>query len=105
VTIGADGKVSQGSKQIGQVGVVDFADPTQLQRMEGGLFRSEDGAPTPVEKPTIASGFIEGSKVSPLRSMVDMIAVQRAYETNQKVISAHDQRIGQAIQILGNPSA
>jgi len=42
--------------------------------------------------------MLEGSNVNPIREMVDMIEVQRAYEMNQKAIQALDDIANKRIQ-------
>ena len=105
VVIGKDGRITQGTAEVGRIGVFTLDHATESQ-LGGGLFRPGAGtSATAVPVPVIQSGALESSNVSPLRSMVELIEVQRAYEANQKVISAHDQRLGSAIQILGNPQS
>lgn len=106
ITIGEDGRITQDSTEVGRLGIFTF-DETQAKALDGGLVRPGAGAPatTAVESPAVQSGFLEGSNVSPMRSMVELITIQRAYEANQKAINANDQRLSQAIQILGNPAA
>ena len=78
VSIGADGKITQGTQQVGSIGVFQFKDQ-EARQLSGGLFRPGDkDKAAPVEQPKIASGFIEQSNVSTLRSMVELITVQRA---------------------------
>ncbi len=101
--IGEDGRISQDGTEVARIGVFTF-DETKARQLNGGLTRPADSKKaSPVEAPKVESGFLEGSNVSPLRSMVELITVQRAYEANQKAIGAHDQRLSSAIQILGNP--
>ncbi|TFG59171.1 MAG: flagellar hook-basal body complex protein, partial [Spirochaetales bacterium] len=50
---------------------------------KASLFQAAQG-------PKIRQGFIEASNVNPVREMVDMIEVNRAYEANQKVIQTDD---------------
>lgn len=103
--IGQDGRITQDSTEVGRVGVFTF-DEGASQQLSGGLLRPAQGKKaSPVETPNVQSGFVESSNVSPLRSMVELITVQRAYEANQKAIGAHDQRLSSAIQILGNPNS
>ncbi len=105
LSIGADGKITQGDSQLGKVGVFKF-DAQRAEQLNGDLFRPGDGdRASAVETPKLAAGFLEQSNVSTLRSMVELITVQRAYEANQKAITTHDQRLSSAIQILGNPTA
>lgn len=105
ISINADGDIMQGDQKIAKVGIYDFQDPQKLQRLGSGLFAPTDAKtlPQPIEKPEVLSGFVEGSNVTPLSQMVNLIAVSRAYEASQKVIQSHDDNTEKAIQILGNP--
>ena len=46
------------------------------------------------DRPRVMQGFTEAANVEPVREMVQMIEVNRAYEANQKVIQAHDGMLG-----------
>ena len=58
-------------------------------------------APTPVEKPELLQGYLEGSNVTPLREMVDLVLISRAYEANQKMITTVDEQTQKALDALG----
>ena len=61
---------------------------------------AESGAATEIEgsrRPKLYQGFLETSNVNPVREMVDMIEVNRAYEANQKVIQTQDSLAGNLI--------
>ena len=45
-------------------------------------------------RPRVVQGFTEAANVEPVREMVQMIEINRAYEANQKVIQAHDAMLG-----------
>ncbi|MGI9570977.1 MAG: flagellar basal body rod C-terminal domain-containing protein, partial [Desulfobulbia bacterium] len=49
---------------------------------------------------TIAQGYLEGSNVSVVEEMVNMIVAQRAYETNSKVIQASDEMLQMANNVV-----
>ncbi len=86
-----DGSVRQGDSIVGKLGIVKATDPTRLISMASGLFLADTGAGiVPVEKPVIQQGYLEGSNVSPLREMVDLVNISRAYEANQKLIQSRD---------------
>ena len=55
-------------------------------RYSGDPERADLGSSVKVEQ-----GFLEGANVNPVKEMVRMIEVNRAYEANQKVIQSHDQ--------------
>ena len=107
ISINADGNVIQGETQVGKIAVYDFADPSKLRRVGDGLLAPSDPGvqPAPVERPSVINGAIEGSNVSPLREMVNLVGISRAFEASQRVIAAHDEATDKAIQSLGNPNA
>ena len=43
---------------------------------------------------TVSQGYLEGSNVDPVKEITDLIAAQRAYEMNSKVIQAADDMAG-----------
>ena len=46
-------------------------------------------------------GYVEGSNVSPMREMIDLVMIARAYEANQKMISTRDQMMQRTLDTLG----
>jgi flagellar basal body rod protein FlgG len=102
LTINQDGKVSQGDIPLGRLQVVKFADPTKLQARTAGSFTAPDGVdPIPVEAPVVLQGHLENSNIAPLREMVDLVTISRAYEANQKLIQSSDDLLGQVLEKLG----
>lgn len=91
--VGQDGAVYSGGKKVDELKVVYFAaDPAK----EGSsLFRGED--PQDVANPRVMQGFLEESNASPLEETIQMIAVMRAYEANQKVIQTNDSTLEKAV--------
>ena len=53
---------------------------------------------------TVRAGALEGSNASPSRSMVDMIASFRAFESGQKVIQTIDETLQKAANNVGTLS-
>jgi flagellar basal-body rod protein FlgG len=95
ITVGLDGTVSvtlQGQAQPSQVGLVqlaNFINPAGLQNMGNNLATQTQasgaaitGQPTQNGLGSVAQGYLEGSNVSVVDEMIDMIATQRAYELN-----------------------
>jgi flagellar basal-body rod protein FlgF len=107
ISINAEGMIFQKDQPVAKLSVYDFKDPQKLQRVGEGLLAPPEGGEQPqaVQKPSVASGFIEGSNVSPMTEMVNLITVSRAYEASQKVIQTNDDNTDKAIQTLGNPTA
>ena len=99
LTIAPDGTVSSGARTVGTLAVVGLSNP---QKQGDVLF-----AGTPTARPAgteVVQGSLEGSGVDPVRTMVDMIASLRAFESSQRVIHAIDDTVGKAVSSVGSAS-
>jgi flagellar basal body rod protein FlgG len=102
VVINPDGTVNQNGTPLGKLSIQKFADTSQLTPGPNGTFTALGGPPpTPVEKPDLLQGYTEGSNVSPMHEMVDLITISRAYEANQKMITTIDQEQQKTFDALG----
>jgi flagellar basal-body rod protein FlgG len=103
ITIGENGQVTatiSGSTtptDLGQLKLTNFVNPAGLLALGDNLFQETAASGSPNEgKPgteafgTIKQGALESSNVQVVEEMVDMIAAQRTYEINTKVLSAAD---------------
>jgi flagellar basal-body rod protein FlgG len=86
--------------EIGQLQLANFANPGGLSAIGRSLYvaTSASGLPiiaNPGEEGvgTLAQGFLEGSNVEVVTEMIELIASQRAYEVNQRVIQAADEML------------
>jgi flagellar basal body rod protein FlgG len=102
VTINHDGTVFQGDTSLGRLSVQNFSNPGALVPIAGSMFLPAGGAaPTPVGQPQLMQGYLEGSNVSPLHEMVNLVEISRAYEANQKMITSIDQEMQKTLDALG----
>ena len=62
---------------------------------------TQDGAEEIESESEIYSGFLEMSNISIVSEMVNMIAIQRQYDSNQKVITTFDETLDTAVNQLG----
>lgn len=88
--------------QVGRLKLVN-APINTLTRGDDGLFHTIDpNAPALPADPTlkVSPSMIEGSNVSPIKSMVDMISTARNFEMHMKVISHVDSNAKSANQLL-----
>ncbi|MBY0421160.1 MAG: hypothetical protein K2Q06_02570, partial [Parvularculaceae bacterium] len=84
---------------IGRLGVVK-ADPAFLVREGANLFRAEKGY-TPVDEPKVNQFALEGSNVSPVSEIANLIEVQRAYESGARFLADEHDRIRTTVRELG----
>jgi flagellar basal-body rod protein FlgF len=101
VVINADGRIFQGDAPLGRIAVVKFPDNTQLQALSAGIFVNTGEPPEAVANPEILQGYLEASNITPLREMVDLVNIARAYEANQKLLQSRDQTLEKTLESLG----
>ena len=89
--IGSDGTISAkgASGPPINVGRLKLVTPeAKLTRGEDALFRAANGEPLPADaNARLESGFLEGSNVSAVETMVGMIAAARQFEQQMKLLS------------------
>ena len=105
VTIGVDGTLSasvgNGLPQgIGRLKLVTPEAP--LLRGGDGLFRGADGELPADASARVQSGALEGSNVSPVESMVAMIAAARQFEQQMKMLQTSQEREQSATKLLSS---
>ena len=107
LTVNAQGQVSvtlpgstATSTIIGQIGLTRFINKAGLQPVGNNLFTDtpssgapQDGLANAEGYGSITQGSLEQSNVDVVSEMSNLIAAQRAYEMNAKVISAADQML------------
>ena len=86
--------------EIGQIELYTFPNPGGLSAVGNNLFAQTAGSgealrarPGENGTGTLAQGMLEGANVKAVEEMIDMIATQRAYELNSKVIQSADQML------------
>ena len=105
VTVGGDGTltatVGTGRPQgIGRLKLVTPEAP--LLRGDDGLFRGADGELPADTSARLQSGALEGSNVSPVESMVAMIAAARQFEQQMKMLQTSQEREQSATKLLSS---
>ncbi len=104
LTIDAGGAVMADGKQIARLRLEQAPAGSQLQHDTNGLFiPSNTTTSVPVAQRTVRQGVVEQSNVSSVGSMVDMIAIQRAYTNVQKVMTTIDAAREIATTEIGKP--
>jgi flagellar basal-body rod protein FlgF len=99
-TIGVRGPDDKLQK-LGRLKLVTPEAPSDLTRGSDGLFRAADGELPSDPNARVQSGALEGSNVSPVETMVAMIAAARQFEQQMKVLQGAEQRDQSASRLLG----
>lgn len=93
VTISKEGNVKINGVTAGQIQIVEFQNPTRLEREGHNLYRASDAVvqqSAPASGTSLVQGALEMSNVQLPVEMTSMMLGMRAYEANQKVIQAID---------------
>jgi len=101
--IAADGSITTTTgngrpQEVGKLELVTAEAP--LNRGAGGLFRAADGDLQADPTARVQSGALEGSNVSPIETMVAMIAAARQFEQQMKMLQGAEQREQGAAKLL-----
>ena len=108
VSVGKDGSIASlttdtvpaTSTIVGRLKLVN-PDQKQLVRGDDGFFRQQDGTPVQADPAvTVTSGALEGSNVSAVDSMVNMISLARSLETQMSLLKNAENNAAKATQIL-----
>jgi len=92
--------------QIGQIQLARFVNTAGLESMGDNLFletpasgQAQVGFPDSDGMGNLLQGYLESSNVNAVTEMADLIAAQRAYEMNARVISGADEMLRAATQM------
>ncbi|MBK1689910.1 flagellar basal-body rod protein FlgF [Rubrivivax gelatinosus] len=104
VDVGADGTISAATaggkpQPIGRLKLVTPEAP--LERGTDGLFRAADGDLPADPAARVQDGALEGSNVSAVETMVQMIAAARQFEHQIKALQTAEQKEQAATKLLG----
>ena len=103
LSVAADGGVRVGGVEVGRLSVVAFDDPGRLHHVGGSLLAAPEGVtakPLAADKVRVSQGMLEESNANPIDTMVAMIAAQRAFEMDAKVLQEADRTLDKAVNQL-----
>ncbi|OAH54447.1 flagellar biosynthesis protein FlgC [Domibacillus aminovorans] len=104
--VDGEGRITENGTDIGQIGVAYAEDPNALIKEGDGLYRIDGPAlPTAFGADgavfSVQQSFLEGSTTDTARTMTDMLTAYRAFEANQKVLTAYDRSMEKAANEIG----
>lgn len=99
--INSSGQIIQNGSVVATIQVTDFEDYNYLEHYGENYYQPVEGAEEKDAPAQVYAGYLETSNISVVTEMVNMITVQRAYESNQKVITTYDGTLDIAANQLG----
>ncbi len=104
VQVNRDGHVYVNGRSFGMLRVERPQAGSTLEREASGLYRAVEGtAVVGPDERDVRQGMLEESNVTAVSSMVDMIAIQRAYANVQKAVTTLDAIRGLVTTEIGRP--
>lgn len=102
VMIGEGGDVWDAFGMVAHIGVVEVQDARALKSTAGGFTTPRENLMPGAGG--IIQGSLERGNVNPVRSMTEMIALQRHFEAMNNLIQTHNRIDGVAVESLGRMS-
>ncbi len=104
IRIDQSGAVYADGELVDQLNIVDFEDYNYLKKFADTFYEPVKGATEKEATALVRQGFLEQSNVQVVNQMVNLIAITRAYEANQKVIQTMDSSLEQSVNSVGRVS-
>ena len=101
IFIDAYGGIFADGTYVDSIKLVDFEDYDYLEKIGDTSYKPVDGAVMMEGSGIIHQGFVEQSNVNGVSEMVDLIAITRAYEANQKIIQGEDSLLEKTVNQIG----
>ena len=98
------GNISQGDQVVGRLGVVDFENPRELRKRGDNLYTVEGSQAPRAISAVISQGHLEGSGITAVTELTEMIKAQRMFQANANMVQVQDQTLGLAVSRLGSIS-
>lgn len=96
ISIDEYGQITAGGQVIDRLRLVEPSDPQAIVKQGESLVSG--GGMQPSFGSRVRQGWLENANTDTMKIMVEMIAVMRSFEMNQRIIQAQDQTIQQAIE-------
>ena len=101
IVVDLQGNVFADGVQVDKLMLADFEDYNYLKKFGETMYEAVDGATLKDTNAGVRQGYTEQSNVNVVSEMVNMIAITRAYEANQKVIQSIDNTLELAANSVG----
>lgn len=101
ILVDVDGSIYADGEYVDRILLHDFEDYDYLKKYGDVMYEPVEGAVEKDATGMIRQGFTEQSNVNVISEMVNLIAITRAYEANQKVIQSVDQTLDNAVNSVG----
>lgn len=95
------GNIYQDNNLVNKLNIVDFTDYNYLSKYGENMYDLVEGGTMQQADCRVEQGTLEMSNMNIVSEMVDMIAITRNYESNQKIIQSIDETLDKAVNQVG----
>lgn len=95
------GNIYQNGNLVDRLNIVDFADYNYLSKYGENMYDLVEGGTIQEANCRVEQGVLEMSNMNIVSEMVDMIAITRNFETNQKMIQSIDETLDKTVNQVG----
>lgn len=100
VTIGTDGRLSQGGTPLASLTVVTLTEPAQLQHLEGSNYTAPREVLRAAPTPDVQQGYLEDSNVNAVHGMIELISANRDFERASKLMNQFHQLDKRTLDVI-----
>ncbi len=104
ISITDKGDVYSGQDLVGQISLVEFKNPQQLQKTGLQYFTNtmpDKNTPGEAVNTKVHQGMLEGSNVNPVEEMTNLIKANRLFEHDLKVMKTFGDMMGREVNDIG----
>jgi flagellar basal-body rod protein FlgF len=106
VTIARNGEITQGTNQVGALGLFEIPATAKLERFANSGVIPDRAATAALDfvNTGFQQGYVEGSNVDPLSELTQLMTATRAFQGVSSLVESSESTMQNAIRSLGEPS-
>ena len=102
VVVDEMGNIYADGDLVDTLGITDFEHYDYLEKYGENMYTPVEGAEEIESVAAVRQGYLEMSNINAVSEMVEMIAITRAYEANQKAVQTADSMIEKSVNTVGS---
>lgn len=100
--VSVSGQINNNANEIlGNLLITSFENPESLNKIGNNMIEASSESVEKEFEGEVQQSFLEMSNVNTVSEMVNMIAISRAYEANQRVLQTQDEMLGRSVSDVG----
>jgi len=100
-----NGEIKSDGISVNKLRIITCDNPNKLELVSGSIYKlasNDESMIKDVDSPKIVQGYVEGSNISIINEMMELIYLNRAYNVNTKIIQVRDSALTHALEMGKN---